>query len=271
MPSKGKEKVEIPKSFYYEWKIREFLVSAGFSEVMTSSFAPLGDVEIEKPLAEDKRFARQNLQSNFEKALKLNVSNAPLFGSEDVRIFEIGKVFPVKGEHTGLILGLKHAKKQKRNESYVLEGLIQDIEKSLGIEIETKVKTSINYGVMFEANLDGAIQKLSESQKWDISIPVVQSKKFIAFSLYPLIVRDIALFVSLDTTPESVAKIIKENAGDLVVRGPELFDEFSKDGKKSLAFRLVFQSFDRTLSDEEVNKIMEKVYVALTIHGWQIR
>ena len=64
---------------------------------------------------------------------------------------------------------------------------------------------------------------------------------------------------------------IAAGPGCLVVRGPELFDEFSKEGKKSLAFRLVFQSSDRTLSDEEVNKVMERVYAALTKQGWQIR
>ncbi len=80
-----------------------------------------------------------------------------------------------------------------------------------------------------------------------------------------------ALFVPPEMSPESVAEIIRENAGDLVIRGPELFDEFSKDGKKSLAFRLVFQSFDRTLTDEEVNKVMENVYAALKEKGWEVR
>ena len=114
-------------------------------------------------------------------------------------------------------------------------------------------------------------EKLPELKRWDISIPFAQNEKFAPFSVYPFIVRDVALFIPPETTPESVGKIIKENAGSLVVRGPELFDEFTKDAKKSLAFRLVFQSFDRTLSDDEVNKIMEKVYTALTGHGWKIR
>ena len=56
-----------------------------------------------------------------------------------------------------------------------------------------------------------------------------------------------------------------------MVRGPELFDEFSKDGKKSLALRLVFQSFDRTLQDEEVNSVMGNVYSVLKGKGWEVR
>ena len=89
--------------------------------------------------------------------------------------------------------------------------------------------------------------------------------------MYPFIVRDVAVFVSPDALSESVEKVIRDNAGRLVIRGPELFDEFSKDGKKSLAFRLVFQSFDRTLSDMEANGLMEKVYKEIKKHGWEIR
>ena len=50
-----------------------------------------------------------------------------------------------------------------------------------------------------------------------------------------------------------------------------LFDEFSKDGRKSLAFRMAFQSEERTLSDDEVNKIMEEIYTAIGKNGWEIR
>ena len=65
---------------------------------------------------------------------------------------------------------------------------------------------------------------------------------------------------------------LKENAGDLVVRGPELFDEFKKDGKNSYAFRIVFQSYERTLTDTEVNEIMNKINGKLAENeGWQVR
>jgi len=41
------------------------------------------------------------------------------------------------------------------------------------------------------------------------------------------------------------------------------FDEFEKGGKQSFAFRIVFQSFEKTLTDAEANAVMEKIYVAL--------
>ncbi|MCA9365303.1 hypothetical protein KC723_00235 [Candidatus Kaiserbacteria bacterium] len=50
-----------------------------------------------------------------------------------------------------------------------------------------------------------------------------------------------------------------------------LFDEFSKDGRKSYAFRLVFQSPEKTLTDEEVNNIMEKINAAVAALKWEVR
>ncbi len=263
IPEAGKA-TEIPKSFYYEWKIREILTNVGFSEVMTSSFSEKGSVAIEKPLAADKSFARADLRGGFAAALHANSLNAPLFGTADVRIFEIGKTFSKEGEKASLAIGYTGPKKKVATE---LTNIVQVLSEKLGVEIIGETKDGV-----FECQLEPVLTKLSEPKNWDISIPPTgQDQKFQPFSLYPFIVRDIALFVSPDTPAESVDKVIRENAGELVVRGPELFDEFSKDGKKSLAFRIVFQSMERTLSDEEVNKVMEKVYSVLKNKGWEVR
>ncbi len=263
LPPMPKEVVEIPKTFSYEWKIREALIAAGFSEVMTSSFSEKGDVIIEKPLAEDKKHARPNLRGNFEKALKMNVLNAPVLGEDTARLFEIGKIFQKDGEKTAIAIGVAGPKKKVAG---VLESAVKTLSGALGAEVKGESKDGV-----FEGTLDTIIEKLPEPTTWNVSLPDAQSTKFKTFSLYPFIVRDVALFVSADTSAESVATVIKESAGELVARGPELFDEFSKDGKKSLAFRTVFQSQDRTLSDEEVNKTMEGVYSALKTKGWEVR
>lgn len=97
-------------------------------------------------------------------------------------------------------------------------------------------------------------------------------KKFHMWSLFPFIARDVSLWVPENVSSDEVTKIIKENMGDMVVQGPELFDEFKKDGKTSYAFRLVFQSHDRTLTDAEVKEIMEKINNKIKEHeDWQVR
>jgi phenylalanyl-tRNA synthetase beta chain len=82
--------------------------------------------------------------------------------------------------------------------------------------------------------------------------------------------RDIALWVSEGVSAEEVEKTLNEPAGDLRLRS-DLFDEFTKEGKTSYAFRLVFQAKDRTLTDEEVAKIMERVYQAVSAKNWEVR
>ena len=100
----------------------------------------------------------------------------------------------------------------------------------------------------------------------------MQNKKFTMWSLFPFISRDVAVWVPEDVRSSDVEKIIKDNAGELVVRGPELFDEFKKDGKISYAFRLIFQSYERTLTDAEINEIMTKITNKIKgKEGWQVR
>ena len=73
--------------------------------------------------------------------------------------------------------------------------------------------------------------------------------------------------------------MIKEHTGKLVILEPELFDEFKKpassaggDGKVSYAFRIVFQSMDRTLTDTEVNEIINKINKKIEENkNWQVR
>lgn len=271
MPPKGKGGVEIPKSFYYEWKIRARLADIGFSEVMTSSFAEKGNVAIEKPLAEDKKYARENLRSGFEKALKMNLLNAPLFGTDETRVFEIGRIFTKDGEKTALAIGVAGPKKKIAGS---LESGIKAVSDMLGVPLAGEIKDGV-----FECALDNVFERLPEPKEWDVPIYSEVAHRFVPFSHYPFIVRDVALFVSGETAAKDVRETIWENTSHRFDKNApvaevvrlDLFDEFEKDGRKSFAFRLLFQATDRTLTDDEVNGVMEKVYSALKGKGWEVR
>ncbi len=90
------------------------------------------------------------------------------------------------------------------------------------------------------------------------------------FSVYPFITRDIAFWAPADADYGLTMSIIREHAGELLVRLDQ-FDKFEKEGRVSLAFRLVFQSFERTLTDDEVNAIMEDISAALRAAGYEVR
>lgn len=102
-----------------------------------------------------------------------------------------------------------------------------------------------------------------------IEFPLSQTQQYKAFSKFPYIVRDVAFWTS-GASEQEVYELIKHEAGELCVK-IALFDTFQKGDKTSYAFRLIFQSFEKTLTDEEVSGVMEKVYAALAAKGFEIR
>jgi phenylalanyl-tRNA synthetase beta chain len=156
-----------------------------------------------------------------------------------------------KNKHARELLGLKDVKLfeigavWKEGKEVVLLGTISETEK---VEVPLEARDAVSYE----------------------DLPLSAATRFQPFSRYPYIVRDIALWVSSETTPDSPLQIIRKEAGELLVRS-ELFDQFQKERRTSLAFRLVFQSFERTLTEVEVNALMEKITAALKENGWEVR
>jgi len=91
-------------------------------------------------------------------------------------------------------------------------------------------------------------------------------------SKYPAIIRDLAISVEQTTKIESVLNII-ETAGGELLQDTDIFDIYEglAGNKKSLAFRLIYQSDERNLTDEEVNKLQEKIIKAIEEEGWEVR
>jgi len=83
-----------------------------------------------------------------------------------------------------------------------------------------------------------------------------------AVPAYPPVLEDLALVVDEDLPAERVAALIAEAGGTLVSR-VRLFDVYRGQqigqGKKSLAYNLTYQAADRTLTDEEVAQIRQRI------------
>ena len=219
---------------------REHMIESGYGEVMTYTFRKKGDIEVAHGVG-DKSSLRTNLSDGLKDSYELNMRHSLLLGMKEIKIFEIGTVFLKDKEEMHVGMADKNGVKE-----WTLE--------------EATSQENKNFTAL------PSLWGLRHGQNF--SSPTLLFKMW---SLFPYISRDVALWVEEDVEPENVTKVIKENMGPLVVRGPELFDQFKKEGKKSLGFRLVFQAYDRTLSDEEVNKNMEKVQFKLTEKGWTIR
>ncbi len=88
------------------------------------------------------------------------------------------------------------------------------------------------------------------------------TKKYKPISIYPAVKMDLAFIIDEQIVYKEIYKAMK-NSGDHLVYRIELFDVYKGKqvgkGKKSLAFRITFQSDKKTLTDEEVKKVFEKI------------
>lgn len=258
------------KSYHYANIIRDTLAAQGFSEVFTYSFQNEGEFAVANPIAEDKGFLRKDLSVGLAQSLVLNARNAPLLGLDDIKIFEIGNVFPaVMTEKLSCAIGIELTKGGKKKDALTraaLEKVHGVIMTALGVDIEGTFTANV-----FEFDLGALLEKLPEPKS---SAPFkAVSVRYEKPSAYPFMLRDIAMWAQ-EVTQDEILAIIRKEGADLLVRD-RLFDVFTKDlngvAKTSYAFNLVFQSPDRTLSDGEINEIMTRITEKLSARGLEVR
>jgi phenylalanyl-tRNA synthetase beta chain len=106
-----------------------------------------------------------------------------------------------------------------------------------------------------------------------------QKPVYLPASPFPASFRDISMLVSNDKTQDEVMSEIRASAAEQVsikiLESVKLFDVY--DGKgiptgyRSMAFSFCYRAYDRTLNDEEVDKIHNSIRDALTQKGYNMR
>lgn len=243
---------------------RNYLTRDGYREVMTYSFSNKGDLEV-MASASDKNFLRKNLTDGVKKSYEFNKLNAPILGNTEIKIFEIGAVFPSGKEIINVCLANKKEVKEMSLDNYII---------SLK-ELYAK-ENSLSNSFSEVLGRGGREPGPDHSQKHTDSNSNSGNSVFKSWSVYPYIVRDISVWASADidgisSSKDKLVKIYKEFSGELLNGEPILFDEFTKGDKTSYAYRLIFQSFERTLTDEEVTEIMTKINGKIMELGWEVR
>jgi len=275
-------------------KIRVSLAGLGWDEIIGYTLQSKGDFVLASPLSADKDKLRTGLHDTTVGYLESNSRYLDLLGVDQIKMFEIAHVFPAAGEKTCLSLGALNLKGAKcpKADAVIKEALsalaaagidfgstdqmsmIKPAESKMAFDrkIEIAVAQDINFADMkFSGKLDDSKRDLKTGE----------TAKFSPISTFPFVVRDVAVLVpgpadKADQVESLLISECKKNGtdADLLVRH-KLFDVFTKqfDGeeKTSYAFRLVFQSQKRTLSEDEINSIMSGINSAILAKGWTVR
>lgn len=250
------------------------------------------ELKLLDPMTEERSTLRYSLIPSLYKLYEYNKSHYV----KDVNIFEIGKGFWKKEDKCGedlklavlmtgeYYLGIDN---KKNVDFYVIKGIAEEVLDYLGYEnrysfVMPKTEiTELHPGQVAEINVNGEIigivgrvhPAISKDKVFvlEINLEKLLAKKtgkmkFKEISIYPEIKKDIAIVVDKNITSDEIAKTIKANGGKLLVKS-EVFDVYEgenlPEGKRSIAYSLTFGANDRTLTDEEVNPIIEKIVAGL--------
>ena len=253
-------------------------------------------IKILTPLTEERTRLRCSIITSLYKIYEYNVAHY----NKDVSIFEIGKSFYKKGDTyneenkiaclmTGeYYYGINNSKKV---DFYIIKGIAEELLDFLGyggrysFVVKDNMPEQLHPGqsAMISVNNDivGLIGKVHpEITKEDVFVMEINLDKLLAkktgkmkykeISKYPTVKKDISILVDTDITSNDIAVAIKKSAGSLLLN-TEVFDVYTgkgiEEGKKSLAYSLTFGTNDRTLTDEEINKVLEKIIERLSKIG----
>ncbi len=245
------------------------------------------ELKLLDPITEDRNTLRYSMIPSLYKIYEYNNAR----GQKDVSIFEIGKGFYKKeekyGEDTKLCclmtgkysLGLNNT---KNVDFYTVKGIAEEILEYLGYSTRYSFVTGefpkeMHPGQSAYISVNGAnlgiIGKLHPNiSKEDVFVleinltELLQRKvgkmKYKEISKFPSIKKDVAFVVDKNLVSKDIEKAIK-NAGGSLLTNIEVFDVYTgsnvAENKKSIAYSLTFGDTKKTLTDEEINNLMEKV------------
>jgi phenylalanyl-tRNA synthetase beta chain len=251
-------------------------------------------VKILNPLSDDMKVMRTNVLPSLIKVYVHNRNRQ----QPDVQIFEVGRAFVKDPEsQTGssewwdltILLAGKIFPEQwglasKNMDIYYAKGLVEDIAWQLRAGEVTYKQSGyswfddIQLDIFFSGNKVGYVGRISPriSEKYDVKqdlfgivmsvegLRKVETKlpQYKHISKYPLVRKDVSFIISDEVKAEDIRGFIAKS-GSEILRSVEMFDLYQGKhlgaNEKSIAFKLIFQSDERTLKEKEVLDQFEKI------------
>jgi phenylalanyl-tRNA synthetase beta chain len=287
----------LEKKEKYKEKIANYLVGRGYTEMVTNSITNsayfsdeimAGSVKMLNNLSADLDVMRPSMLETGLETIAYNLNRK----NNAISFFELGKVYGksskgsyYESEQLAIYLSGKQTQdgwrtKGVEQDFFVAKGMVQSLFELLGIANYTfKTNAASAIDLMVDKKVIGQLQIVS-SKKLN-SFGIKQSVVYIQFDLmllfncyqnkqvvyheiskYPSVERDLALVVPQATIYEAIESSIQA-AKLTALKETRVFDIFESDKlghqKKSVAINFVFNAPDKTLTDVEIDDMMQQL------------
>lgn len=292
------------KDFLKEMKFVEVYNYSFFGEAEFKLFPSEKIIEVKNPQSEKFKYLRCSLIPNLLKNIKENLKYF-----DEVKIFELGKIFLKEKDkilEKRMLSGVLVEKRAKKEDLfYEGKGVLDSLFEKLGIpqhfydEYEVSPQDSPfslwNLNNCAEIKIDneeiGFLGEINKKilEKFDISENVIvfdidfeklqkkalEEVEYRPISSFPAAIRDIAILVPTETKVIELLNVINSVGGELI-RDVDLFDLYEgeplPEGKKNVAFHIIYQAKDRTLTSKEIDELHQKIIKAIEKNpNWEVR
>ena len=212
--------------------------------------------------------------------------------NKDISIFEIGKGFFKKGDEYGenlkvaaLMTGKYYVGvgNQANVDFYVIKGIVEELLDFLGYAnrysfiLPKEIPAEFHPGQVAEINVNadpvgivGRLHPLEAKEPvyvMEINLDKLLAKrvgkmKYKEISIYPNVKKDVAFVMDKSKTSKEIETVIKKAGGNLLT-DIEVFDVYTGENigenEKSIAYSLTFNNSKKTLTEEEITPIFEKI------------
>jgi phenylalanyl-tRNA synthetase beta chain len=247
-------------------------------------------LRVVRPMSAEQEYLRPSLRANLLAALEANRRHE----EGGIRLFELGRVYQPRPNELpdepemlcALMVGSRFDQSWHGGgepvDFFDAKGVAEGLLGQLGVEADfipgddESLDPARQSAIVVEGKKVGVVGELHHkvAESFDLTEKVylfemnliellsftLEHKLYQPISRFPAVVRDIALVVGSGVTNRQVVDII---SGFPLVTRVALFDLYTggklPQGKKSLAYRITFQSASKTLTDEAVNKVQQQI------------
>ncbi len=251
--------------FFWEDRIKDALKYWGFTEVYTYSMVseslyegPLESaVTIQNPLSEDTAYMRRTLVPSLLQVVTKNKSY------DNIKIFELANIYAQRTNNLpDERLKLAGVLKKPKVSFYEVKGVIEQLLSDLGIKnltFKNLERGGDGASVFVDKDYLGDIEVLDNNTvDFELEFSVILKhatlkKVYNPSSKYPPVVEDLAIIAPANILTGGLIESIKKQSS--LITDVSLLDKY----KGNRTFHIIYQSYTKNLTNEEVGDIRKKI------------